>query len=249
MARITVIVTAGLGERNDEIVDLIQPALYCLSVAQGDGNGFPGSLRQLSSAFPGQHCTLQGPHVRVLCANPSEVSGHGMAGGTFSRSIEVDFTGLRIAHQWINGAGSRGATADRHAVNESRDGRYFFCAEIKLWHALIRPAILNNGSDQLTIVIVEHELTTDQIGAASATASIGPMAKAAICAKNLTAARNHGGIGRRPLRIRRRTGHANGRGARRLGRGWRSRLIGAGLLDWSGKGRLLGYHGSPAKPK
>ncbi len=66
--------------------------------------------------------------------------------------------------------------------------RYLFCREIKLWHALIRPAVLNNGSDQFPIVIVQHQLTADQIGAAFATASIGSMAKTAIRAKNLVAA-------------------------------------------------------------
>jgi hypothetical protein len=95
-----------------------------------------------------------------------------VAGDAFSRSVEVGFAGLRIAHQRINRAGSRGAAADRHAMNKRCDARYFFCGEIKLWHALIRPAVLNNGCYEFTMVVVHHELTADQIGASFAAASI-----------------------------------------------------------------------------
>ena len=195
---------------------------------------FLGASDDSPLRFPGQHCALQGPHVGVSCADPSQVSRHGMAGGAFSRPVEVGFAGLRIAHQWIHRAGRCGAATDRHAVNKGRDGRDLFCREIKLWHALIRPAVLNNRSDQFAIVIVQHQLTADQIGAPFATASIGSMAKTAIRAKNLVAARNHGRVGRRPHRISRRTGHANRRGAGGCAGAWGVACLAPG--SWAGAG-------------
>ena len=93
------------------------------------------------------------------------------------------------------------------------DGRNFFCSEIKFWHALVGAAVLDNGSDQLTLLIVQNKLTANQIGAAFAPASIGAMAKTAIRTKDLAAMHNVGRVGRRPLRISRRRGHTSGGGA------------------------------------
>ena len=249
MTRVTVIIAVGIHEGNDEIIDLIEPALDCLSARECDGHRLPGDIRRFSSWFPGKYCTLEGPDICVLCADTGEVAGHGMAGGAFARSIEVGFAGLRVAYQRINPTSGCGAATDRHAVNERRDARDFFCREIKFWHALIRPSVLDDGRYQLTILIVHHELTADQIGTAFATASIRTMAKTAIRTKNLAAARNHGRVGRSLHRISRRTGHSNGRRARRLGRGWRTCLIGTGSLDRSGNRRLLCRQGSRAKPQ
>ena len=116
----------------------------------------------------------------------------------FPGAVEVGFAGLRIAHQRIHRAGRRRAAADRHAVNKGRDARDFFFREIELRHALIRPAVLHDRGDEFAIVIVQHQFAADQIGAAFAAAGIRSMAEAAIRAENLTAALNHGRVGRRP---------------------------------------------------
>src|ERR1700684_2283654 len=40
VANVTVIISIGIDQRNDEVVDLIQRALHRLSVTEGDGYGF-----------------------------------------------------------------------------------------------------------------------------------------------------------------------------------------------------------------
>src|ERR1700722_15646535 len=151
-----------------------------------------------------------------------------MASGTFSWTIEVGFAGLGVTHQRIDVAGSCGAAAHRHAVNKGCDGRNVLGRKIKFWHAFIGAAVLNDNRYQFTVVIVQHQLTADQIGASFAAPSIRSVAKTAICAENLAAARNHSRVGRRPDWISRRTD--------RWGRGCRSCLVGTGFLRWSGSG-------------
>ena len=51
MARVTVIVAVVIGQGNEEIIDLIQPALHYLSRMQGDGDRFPGDLCQFPSSL------------------------------------------------------------------------------------------------------------------------------------------------------------------------------------------------------
>ena len=86
LARVTVIIAIGIGQRNDEVVDLIQRALHRLSAAEGHGHRFSGFARGLAScAFSGQHGALQGAHVGVPCADARQVSCYGVAGGAFSR--------------------------------------------------------------------------------------------------------------------------------------------------------------------
>ena len=110
--------------------------------------------------------------------------------------------------------------------------RDVFCREIKLWHAPIRASVLNHGSDQFAVLIVQNKFTTNQIGAAFATARIRSVTETAIGAKNLAAARNHCRVGRRPYRIGGRPRHASRWGGRRLGRGLRCCLGEPG--SWAG---------------
>ncbi len=201
-------------------------------------------------SFPGQHGPLQGPHVGVSCTDAGQVSRYRVAGRAFPSAIEIDLAGFGVAYQRIDRTGRGGAATDRHTVDKGRDRGDVFFGEIEFRHALIQAAVLNNGCNQFAVVVVQNKFTADQIGTPLATARIGSVAETAICAENLAAARNHSGVGRGSYRIGGRArGYANRRGGRRLGRGLRRCLVGAGFLGRGGDGRLLCHQGCRAKPQ
>ena len=95
----------------------------------------------------------------------------------------------------------------------------------------IGAAVLNDGGYQFAVVIRSTPTRCGSIGTSFATPSIRSVAKTAICAEVWRPRGTSRGVGRRPDWISRRTGW--------LGRGWRSCLVGAGFLRWSGSGGLL----------
>ena len=68
-------------------------------------------------------------------------------------------------------------------MNESGDVGDLRVGQIEFRHATIGTAILDDGGDEFTIFVVEHNLRTNQVGSALAALRGGSVAKAAVHAE------------------------------------------------------------------
>jgi hypothetical protein len=126
-----------------------------------------------------------------------EVARGGMAGRTFSRSIEVCFSGLSVsgynAEQLICSAirGKLDALVQEFGdIGELRLGE---AGERR--HAAIGTAAVDHWSDQLTLVVVENDGGAEKIGAGVAAGGLRAVAKRATREIKFLAALGGNGIG------------------------------------------------------
>jgi hypothetical protein len=133
-----------------------------------------------------------------LRSDVREVAGGGMARRTFSRCIEVCFSGLRVSsnntEQLICSAirGELDALVQEFSdvgklrLSETGEGR----------HAAIRPAGVDHGTYELSFVVVKHDGGTKQIGTGIAAGRLGAVAKRAAREIKFLAAFGGNGVGR-----------------------------------------------------
>jgi hypothetical protein len=139
--------------------------------------------------------------------------------------LEVSRSGLRIANEDIQDDGRtrrRGALSwsfREHAPNKCGDGLHVIIGHVDRRHPLIFAGAVNDRSQQLAILIVQHELPSKEIGPAHfATAKIGAVAASALEAVDLATARDKGGIVRIALLRGKARDAAPAAGRRRSGR-------------------------------
>jgi len=99
-----------------------------------------------------------------------------MAGRTFR--LEEFFARLRVAHHYIDIRRTR-AAADREAVEIRGNVRYLIGVECKFRHTPVT-AVLQDGTDPFTFLIVQNQLRPKQVGPIVPTPGVRPMAKAAV---------------------------------------------------------------------
>ncbi len=139
----------------------------------------------------------------VAAADPGEISGGRVALRAPPGSDEIRFPFLGVAHQDIECAG-RATIGERLAVQPGGNIGDLRCAKPELRHSLGWDAVLHDGRDQLTVLIAEHHLVSDEVRAGFSAPGVRAMAEAAIAPEDLLATGNLLGRGGRTLRIIRR---------------------------------------------
>ena len=181
------------------------------------GHG-PAGAATAAAAATGDPGVLQLQRARDPLADAFQVADRRVAGGALRG--EVGLACLGVADDDVEldfFTGRRAALAahrERDAVDVLGDGLDVFFAQRQRRHrrhARILPAVLDDGHDQLAVLIVEHQLRAQQVGSADvAAAKVGAMAGAAVDLVEGLAARDRGGIGERALlRRERRTSAAS----------------------------------------
>src|SRR5438067_2022686 len=137
--------TVCLSESNDEGGDVIKISRYGLPRGERDGDSRRRHLPRCRARRPATNAAAASAgHDQVLNrlrvmpgADPGEVSGNRMALRAVSRSAEVGFPFLGVAHQNIECAG-RATIGKRLAVQPGCDGGDVRLTQGELWHTLGR---------------------------------------------------------------------------------------------------------------
>src|SRR5205809_507371 len=121
-----------------------------------------------------------------------------------SRSVEIGFPFLGVAHQDIECAG-RATIGKRLAVQPGSNGGDVRRTQGELWHTLGRNAVLDDRSHEFAVLISQNQLRTNQVRSRFSAPAVRAMAEAAIALEELLALRNLFGRSRRTHRIVRST--------------------------------------------
>ena len=127
--------------------------------------------------------------------------------------VKVCLAGLGIAHQNIQLAGSA-AVGKRLVVQKGRNGSNVAGAQIKFRHSFAGNAVADDRRDEVSVLIVKHNLRQNQIGSRFSASCVCAVAKAAVGFKQLLPMRKLRGRSGRALRVGRSPMRALG-----LGRG------------------------------
>src|SRR5438309_11280233 len=204
--------TVWLSESNDEGGDVIKISRYGLPRGERDGDSRRRHLRRCRARRPATKApAASAGHDQVLHrlrvmpgADPGEVSGNRMALRAVSRSVEVGFPFLGVAHQDIECAG-RAPIGERLAVQPGSDVGDLRRTQREFWHTAAGNPVLDDRGNELTALIGEHDLVTNEVRSRLSTPGVRAVTEAAIAFEELLATRDLLGRSRRTLRIVRST--------------------------------------------
>src|SRR2546422_11585443 len=181
-------------QRHDEGGDVIEISRYGLPRGERDRYGRGRHLRPCSAGRPATKAPAASAghdqvlnHLRFIPgADPGEVSGHRVALRAVSRSVEIGFPCLGVAHQDIEGAG-RATIGQRLAVQPGSDGDDVRRTQAELWHTLAGKAVLDDRNNEFSLLIGEHQLRTNQVRSRLSAPAVRAVAEAAIALEELLA--------------------------------------------------------------
>src|SRR5213083_3612829 len=147
-------------QRHDEGGDVIEISRYGLPRGERDRYGRGRHLWRCSAGRPATKApAASAGHDQVLNrlrfmpgTDPGEVSGNLVALRAVSRSVEIGFPFLGVAHQDIECAG-RATIGKRLAVQPGSDGGDVRRTQRELWHTLARNAVLDDRSNEFAVLI------------------------------------------------------------------------------------------------
>src|SRR6266550_1341265 len=175
----------------------------CLAKLRYVPSGVRSATTKAPAASAGHDQVLN--HLRFIPgADPGEVSGPRVALRAVSRAVEIGFPFLGVAHQDIEGAG-RATIGQRLAVQPGSDVGDLRRTQREFWHTAAGNPVLDDRRDELTVLIGENHLVTNQVRSRLSAPAVRAVAEAAIALEELLAARDLFGRSRRTLRIVRST--------------------------------------------
>src|SRR5947207_3313707 len=200
--------TVRLSESNDEGGDVIEISRAGLPRGERDRYSRRRHLRRCRAGRPATKApAASAGHDQVLNrlrfipgTDPGEVSGNRVALRAVSRSVEIGFPFLSVAHHDNEFAG-RATIGKRLAVQPGSDGGDVRRTQRELWHTLARNAVLDDRSNEFAVLIGENQLRTNQVRSRFSAPGVRAMAEAAIALEDLLAMGNLLGKSRRTHRI------------------------------------------------
>src|SRR5437762_1643628 len=189
--------TVCFSQRNDKGGDVIEIPLHDLSRGERDRYSRRRRLRPCSAgrlatkadAGATRHDQVLNGFRFVLAADPGEVPGNRVALRTASSSVEIGFTLLGVSHQNIEVAW-HATIGKRLAVQPGGDGGDVCHAQSELWHAARGNAVLDDRRNELSVLISENDLGTNQVRSGLSAPRVRAMAEAAIPSEELLAKGN-----------------------------------------------------------
>src|SRR5215467_10308695 len=198
MARERVIFTRGVVQRDVEVVNMIQLSRDGLAGGQRYSNLYRASFRitrRGATAAPGLEPSGLQCEGFIFLSDTRQVAGDRVTGAALPGCIEIGLALFGVTSNDIQKR-VRGTMSGRVGLNVKPRHNIGYLRFSKIWlgHPLVGPALAQNRGNQDSLLVIEHQHRTDQVGRARTTLSVYTVAASAVCREEFGAARHGCGI-------------------------------------------------------